>query len=162
MIGLVVGKFYPPHKGHLFLIETAEIASDKVYVVVGDSPDESIPGKIRVKWLRQLVGPKTIVVNIPNNNPPGLTPVDPEYWTIWAKNLRDHLPEMPDAIFGSDVYIVKLAEAIDCDYALVDIHRNHVPISATQIRANPKKYWSFLPEVVQQYYAKNLDKSDKV
>ena len=38
--GVVIGKFYPPHKGHEYLIETALQESDCVTVIVCDvTPD---------------------------------------------------------------------------------------------------------------------------
>ena len=35
--GLVVGKFYPPHRGHKLLIDTALAGVDEVHVIVCDS-----------------------------------------------------------------------------------------------------------------------------
>ena len=38
MRGVVIGKFYPPHKGHNYLIDTALKNSDEVDVLVVDNP----------------------------------------------------------------------------------------------------------------------------
>ena len=51
--GLVVGKFYPPHAGHHYLIRTAARQCDKVSVIVAASQVESIPLVDRVAWLRE-------------------------------------------------------------------------------------------------------------
>ena len=50
--GLVVGKFYPPHRGHKFLIDTATRSTDKVHVIVCDKPGEDPPAVLRAAWLR--------------------------------------------------------------------------------------------------------------
>ncbi len=52
--GLVIGKFYPPHKGHSYLIETALEHADKVDVLVCDHPTYRIPAKKRAAWLNIL------------------------------------------------------------------------------------------------------------
>ena len=41
--GLVIGKFYPPHAGHLALVRAALARCDRVTVLVLGSPQESIP-----------------------------------------------------------------------------------------------------------------------
>ena len=43
MRGIVIGKFYPPHRGHHHLIDTALAASDEVDVLVVDNPAYHIP-----------------------------------------------------------------------------------------------------------------------
>ena len=34
--GVVIGKFYPPHRGHKHLIDTAQAQADQVTVIVCD------------------------------------------------------------------------------------------------------------------------------
>src|SRR5919202_6867025 len=48
---LVLGKFYPPHSGHHYLIRTAARSSDRTTVAVLASSAESIPLTERVYWL---------------------------------------------------------------------------------------------------------------
>ncbi len=50
--GLVIGKFYPPHLGHKFLIERAEASCDQLTVLVCDVPNLKIPAKLRAYWLK--------------------------------------------------------------------------------------------------------------
>ncbi|NUT96297.1 MAG: adenylyltransferase/cytidyltransferase family protein, partial [Saccharothrix sp.] len=49
---LVLGKFYPPHRGHHHLIRSAAARSERVTVAVLASSVESIPLESRVAWLR--------------------------------------------------------------------------------------------------------------
>lgn len=42
MRGIVIGKFYPPHLGHNYLIDTAAAGCDELTVLVVDNPTYSI------------------------------------------------------------------------------------------------------------------------
>jgi cytidyltransferase-like protein len=50
--GLVPGKFYPPHLGHLHLISEAAAGCDAVTVLVMAARSETLPLADRVGWLR--------------------------------------------------------------------------------------------------------------
>src|SRR5580765_5896195 len=52
--GLIVGKFYPPHRGHNHLIDTARLHVDHLSVIVCRKPNEDPPGDLRAAWLRQI------------------------------------------------------------------------------------------------------------
>jgi HTH-type transcriptional repressor of NAD biosynthesis genes len=150
--GLVLGKFYPPTKGHQYLIEYAQDRVDKLIVVVGSLPTEKIPAEQRVLWLQQMVKRTTQVISIPDDNPPNLHQTDNDYWLIWIANLKENLPYIPDMIFGSEDYIKELADRLGIGYKMVDQKRIEVPISATMVRSDPKKYWDYIPDVVKPYY----------
>lgn len=49
---LVIGKFYPPHRGHHHLVRSAARIADRVTVVVMASAAESIPLADRASWMR--------------------------------------------------------------------------------------------------------------
>ena len=50
--GLVIGKFYPPHLGHEYLIRTAALHSQAVTVAVLGANAEQLTIAQRVQWLR--------------------------------------------------------------------------------------------------------------
>ena len=52
--GFVLGKFMPPHAGHVHLCETARHLVDTLTILVSSLPDDSIPGPLRLEWMRQL------------------------------------------------------------------------------------------------------------
>lgn len=155
--GLLLGKFYPPHRGHLELIESMFLNVQMALIVVGSKPEQEIPGSVRVKWLKQLVPKNTWVIEVPDNNPEGLTEKDEEYWTIWRDNLFEHMPWKPNYIYGSDPYVITLSNYLHMLPMVIDTERKNVPISATMIRNDPKKYWDFIPEPVQKYYENILN-----
>lgn len=163
--GLVLGKFYPPHAGHLHLIQYAQKhAPQGVIVVVGSLPDETINPKLRVKWLQEMLKDSTVdtlVVNIPDDSPGGqavasVNPTDEDYFITWRNNLLEHLPYRPKTIYGSETYIKKLSYYMGMKYKIVDLDRKIVPVSASMIRNNPELCWDYIPDVVKPYYRKLL------
>lgn len=148
---LVLGKFYPPHNGHLSVIEMAHKWADMTTVVVGSKPSEKLTGETRVKLLQQLVPSNTMVFDVPDDNPPGMPMHDPLYFKIWKKNLQTHLPFIPSRIFGSDLYIVNLAKEMNIEWTLVDKDRIKIPISGTKVRENIPQAKEYLPKIVAEY-----------
>ena len=54
-IGLVVGKFWQPHRGHQLLLETAAAQVSELVVLVYANPDSATqPAAVRAQWLREL------------------------------------------------------------------------------------------------------------
>ena len=43
-LGLVIGKFCPPHRGHDLLIDAATTQSEQAVVIVCAKPTDTIPG----------------------------------------------------------------------------------------------------------------------
>ena len=50
-LGFIVGKFYPPHRVHKHLIDTARRQVDRLIVMVAAHPTQTIPGELRKEWL---------------------------------------------------------------------------------------------------------------
>ncbi|MEJ0031702.1 MAG: adenylyltransferase/cytidyltransferase family protein [Bacteroidota bacterium] len=52
--GLVIGKFLPPHKGHLALIEFAAKKCDELIVSMSDAESDVIDPSLRLIWLKEI------------------------------------------------------------------------------------------------------------
>lgn len=52
--GLVIGKFYPPHRAHKFLIDAALVQVDHLDVLICVRPEQTIPRQLRAQWLREM------------------------------------------------------------------------------------------------------------
>ena len=52
--GFLLGKFMPPHAGHLSLIRAARALVDELTVLVCWLPRDPIPGETRLQWMRAL------------------------------------------------------------------------------------------------------------
>ena len=52
--GFLLGKFLPPHQGHVFLAEFARRHCDSLTILVCSLARDPIPGALRFAWMREL------------------------------------------------------------------------------------------------------------
>ena len=158
--GLVLGKFYPPHNGHLYLIDTALENSETVHVIVCHNPNQSIPGKVRVKALREVYKDNSNVI-IYSADDSELPQYDYEcetldefysYWIPFVHQFVDNL----DVVFTSEDYGDDFARYLGIEHHLVDKERIKFPISGTKVRTNPFDNWEFIPKEIRPYFVKRI------
>jgi HTH-type transcriptional repressor of NAD biosynthesis genes len=153
-IGLVLGKFLPPHAGHLALIEFASRMVDQLTVVVGTLAREPIDGALRHRWMRELA-PRANVVHLTDENPQEPSE-HPEFWDIWRTSLQRVVPGRIDRVFASEPYGTRLAHELGASFVPFDLPRALVPISGTAVRRDPFAAWTHLPPCVRAYYCKRV------
>lgn len=147
--GLVIGKFYPPHRGHKHLIDTACATCRSVTAILCWKRGESVPGPLRALWL-QRIHPDIRVVAIEDDH---LAPDDSEGWARFTVKI---LGGAPDAVFTSEAYGDAYAKFMGCVHVLVDPERATVPISGTLVRSDPLRYADFLEPCVRAYFARRI------
>lgn len=143
--GLIVGKFWPPHRGQKYLIDSGRAQVDHLTVIVCQRPHELPIGELRASWLREIY-PNVTVLLVNDTD-------DEQDYQIWARNSIRWLGYIPDVLFTSEDYGVPFAQALGCEHVLVDGARRIVPISGTQIRSAPFQHWDFLEPPVRAWYA---------
>jgi len=94
--GMFLGKFMPPHLGHLYLGEFAQQYVADLAVVVGTLASEPIPGELRYAWMRELF-PNARVIHLTDENPQ-YPHEHPDFWAIWQASLQRVLPWRPDYV----------------------------------------------------------------
>lgn len=146
--GLVIGKFYPPHTGHHYLIETALKECDSLDVLVCDDPDYTIAASTRKKWLKQI-HPDAKIKVIPDIKKDD----DSE---AWAKYTISFLGYAPDIVFSSEEYGDAYADLMGAKHRLVDLKRATIPISARYIRSDVIKYWDYMNPIVRQTFCHRI------
>ncbi|MCB1137545.1 MAG: AAA family ATPase [Leptospiraceae bacterium] len=152
--GLVLGKFLPPHTGHLHLIREARQKCDLLTVVVGTLKSEPIEGQLRFRWMKELCQ-GCRVVHLTDENPQ-YPEEHPEFWNIWKSSLRRMHPEPVDLLFSSELYGDRLASELGAEHRCIDLQRQAVPISGTEIRHRPLRNYRFIPEIVRPYFHKKI------
>lgn len=147
--GLVIGKFYPPHRGHKFLIDTARSQCKELTVIICWKKEQEISGILRAQWLQRM-HPDVYIKAVEDIH---LADDDSEGW---AKFTVAVLGYIPDAVFTSEAYGDPYASFMGAVHVLVDRDRTHMPISATMVRSDPMKYAEFLEPPVRAYFARRV------
>ena len=154
--GFILGKFLPPHNGHLFACRVGGQMVDRLTILVCSHDAEPIDGVLRARWMREsLQGPGFNVVHM-HRNIPQEPQEHPDFWQIWKYAVLEHHPEPIDWVFGSEPYVAELAEVLGARPYIVDPDRRIVPISGSAIRKSPHRHWRHIPPAVRPYYQKRV------
>jgi HTH-type transcriptional repressor of NAD biosynthesis genes len=154
--GFVLGKFMPPHAGHVTLIRAAKALVDELTVLLCSLPDDPIPGETRLQWMRTLFPDCRIAWQ---SEPAPQQPADdPDFWPVWARIVVRHHPEPIDYLFAGESYGAELAQHVGGTFVplggrVLKADCNGVGgLSGEAVRAAPWAYWEFLPEPVRSHY----------
>lgn len=145
--GFIVGKFYPPHRGHKHLIDTARAQVDHLIVMLCHHPSQQIPGEVRLSWLREL-HPDCDIRLVPDE-------LDDDSQQ-WADFTLAYLGFAPDVVFSSEDYGPRFAALMGSRHVMVDRQRATVPISATRIRAAPLEQLAMLEPCVRAWFVRRV------
>lgn len=146
-LGFVVGKFYPPHRGHAHLIRTALGQVDRLVVLLPHHPTQTISGELRKAWLEEVHSDCEIHL-VPDEHED-----DP---VAWAKFTIAHLGRAPDVVFSSEDYGPGFAALLGSRHVMVDRPRATVPVSGRAIRAAPLEHLDFLEPCVRAFFVKRV------
>jgi HTH-type transcriptional regulator, transcriptional repressor of NAD biosynthesis genes len=141
--GFIVGKFYPPHRGHKHLIDVARAQVDHLIVMIAHHPSQRIPGEVRAAWLREI-HPDCDLRLVPDE-----LEDDSQQW---ADFTRAYLGFAPDVVFSSEDYGPRFAALMGSRHVMVDRPRAAVPISATRIRQDPLAHLAMLEPCVRAWF----------
>ena len=152
--GMLLGKFMPPHVGHVYLGEFAGRFVDRLTIVVCSVRREPIPGALRYRWMQELF-PFDNVIHLTDELPQ--EPAEhPDFWDLWRLALLRVMPCPPDFVFASEMYGVRLAEELGAAFVPVDGPRSAVPTSGTAIRTDPLANWEYIPRCVRPHFARRV------
>lgn len=169
-VGILPGKFSPPHRGHVNAILQAGTRCEKLYVVVShnavlenelykNAVIKPISMKEKARWLSiELCDLEHIKVVMLDEDEAGI-PAFPFGWEKWCNRVREVVGEPIDAIFGGEPEYAEqgfskfLPEAT---YEVYDHERSRYPISATEIRKNPFKHWDYILGSARPYFVKKV------
>lgn len=157
--GFLLGKFMPPHAGHVALIEAAARLVDELTVLVCWLPDDPIPGRLRLAWMEQLfpscrvLGHGEIVPQEPADSS--------DFWPIWKSIVAQAHPEPIDYVFAGEDYGLDLARNIGGFFVplggrILGAEDALASISGSAVRADPASHWHFLPNPVQAHYRRKV------
>jgi len=166
-VGFFVGKFLPPHKGHLWSIEQASKQCDVLYVLVAENKETCqklceqahIPYfdlATKTKWIKDALQ-EYKNVKVISMGEDGIKPM-PEGWKQWSENVQKLVGQHIDVIFGSEPTYAPYYQKYfpNSKYVLQDVERINVNTSSTKIRADLKKNLSFIIDSARPFFEKAL------
>ncbi|MEQ1828205.1 MAG: AAA family ATPase [Pirellula sp.] len=141
-LGFIVGKFYPPHRGHKRLIDAARAQVDELIVMVAHHSSQKIPGKLRLAWLQEIH--PTCDIRLVDDHLADES-------QAWADFTTEYLGRSPDVVFTSEDYGPVFAGLMGSRHVMVDRSRATVPISGTEIRKRPLDHLEMLEPCVRAW-----------
>lgn len=170
-VGIFFGEFAPLHVGHLSVIHQALMENDCVVLAVSGShrPNDrgmsiDLPLERRFRYLREAFNdePQLRIVKINEDEMPDY----PEGWEVWVKEFRSQILSVLEepseekhqfTIYaGESEYDDELISRLPKGYHVHHVERSILPISATQIRQNPVKYWNEIVPAFKRHFVKKV------
>ena len=154
--GLVIGKFLPVHNGHVALIRFAAQYCDELIVSMSYREDDPINYALRIRWLKEIfetdsnIDVRMIKDDFDREDLPW-----PSRTKVWADVITKLYGNI-DVLISSEEYGSFFAANLGAKNILFDPGRTAIPVSATQIRSSPFRYWDFIPENVRPYFVKKV------
>lgn len=158
--GFLLGKFMPPHAGHMALIRAARALVDELTVLVCWLPDDPIAGETRLAWMRELapdcrlVGHGEVVPQAPEDSA--------DFWPIWRGIVAAVHPEPILYLFAGEDYGAELARQVGGLFVPLGgrvLGLGDDPLSglsASAVRADAAAHWPYLPAPVQAHYRRTI------
>jgi HTH-type transcriptional repressor of NAD biosynthesis genes len=165
--GLVLGKFWPPHRGHQLLLETAAAQVSELVVLVYANPDghgpdaANMPATTRAQWLRELyrgdnlaagphIGSTPLRIFALSAEVDGVPP-DAADDATQREFVRQWLARQGitvAVVFSSEAYGPGFAAHLGVAHVTVDVNRVRVPVSGTLVRDQPAAFARYLHPLV--------------
>ena len=169
-VGVIFGKFYPLHTGHIHLIQRAISQVDELYVILCSDTErdmalfeESAMSRQptindRIRWLLQTFKyQKNIHIELLEED--GI-PAYPNGWLQWSERVKKLFKEKgiePECVYSSEPQDVTMyKELFNLNTVLIDPHREFMKVSGTQIRKAPLKNWQYIPTEVRPFFVRTV------
>ncbi|NQS87524.1 multifunctional transcriptional regulator/nicotinamide-nucleotide adenylyltransferase/ribosylnicotinamide kinase NadR [Pantoea allii] len=169
-IGVIFGKFYPLHTGHIYLIQRACSQVDELHIIMGyDEPrdrdlfensamSQQPTVSDRLRWLLQTFKyQKNIRIHAFDEE--GIEPY-PHGWDVWSAGVKTFLDEQgiaADCIYTSEAPDAEMYQQhLSIQTVLIDPNRSFMNISGTQIRQDPFRFWDYIPTEVKPFFVRTV------
>lgn len=169
-VGVIFGKFYPLHTGHIYLIQRAISQVDELYIILcsdtkrdealfHDSAMSRQPTiNDRMRWLLQTFKyQKNIHIELLEED--GI-PSYPHGWDEWSERVKSLFNDKgiaPNCVYSSQPQDVKMyRDLFNLDTVLIDPDRHFMNVSSTQIRQAPLKNWHYIPTEVRPFFVRTV------
>jgi HTH-type transcriptional repressor of NAD biosynthesis genes len=158
--GFLLGKFMPPHAGHISLIDAARQLVDELTILVCWLPGDPIAGETRLSWMRELYPDSRVIGH------GDMVPQQPgdsaDFWPIWRRIVHMAHPEPIDYLFAGEACGAELAREVGGFFVPLGgriLGADSDPLgglSSSAVRHDPAAHWHVLPQPVRRHYQKRV------
>ena len=157
-VGMYGGSFDPLHIGHLTNILRAASMCEELYVILSYSDNrDNIPRNERYRWIynstKHIGNVKVLCIE---DKASSKEEYNDSCWEQGAKDIKKAIGKPIDIVFCGDEYRGKYFEKLYENSFIYYFSRAEIPISSTQIRNNPYKYWDYIPNICKEHYVKKV------
>jgi HTH-type transcriptional repressor of NAD biosynthesis genes len=158
--GFLLGKFFPYHLGHKYLIEESLKKCDFLYVLVCslEREDAVVPGLLRHHAVdedfKHLY--KKIKVLYLDEEMPQYPNEHPNFYSVWREAIFKLVSEKIDIVFTSEDYGDEFADSLGAKHICIDKDRIAYPISGTLIREDLSKHFNLMAPSMKRVLAKRI------
>ena len=150
-VGLVIGKFDPPHLGHTVIIDEALASCNRLIVFVRSYEGQQTPVELRVRWMREIHPDAEIM--LVEDDPA----IHPDNLEAQAARAKMYLGDVrPEVMYSSEWFDPELARLLGAASVSFDRDRKYVPVSSTMIRNEPLDNLQYLEPVVRAHFVKRV------
>lgn len=155
--GFLLGKFMPPHAGHVTLIDAARALVDELTILVCWLPGDPIAGELRLAWMKALF-PNCRVIGHADPAPQDPTET-PDFWAVWKPIVAAVHPKPIHYLFAGEEYGAELARQVGGLFVPLGARilgadaQGLGGLSGAAVRSNPFAHWDYLPPPVRDHYA---------
>ncbi len=168
-IGVIFGKFYPLHTGHIHLIQSASGIVDELHIYV--CHDKKADDKLfessnmlkqptiedRLRWLQQTFKYQgSIKIHSFNEE---LFPSH-NNWEEWSNRVTQAFEEhniKPSLIFTNNPKDTEEYEKrLNLQSRIIDSNQEFMQVSGSEIRQSPMKHWRYIPTEVKPFFVRKI------
>jgi NadR type nicotinamide-nucleotide adenylyltransferase len=153
-VGLVLGRFCPPHLGHVHVVDTAFTQCGALHIVVPNPPNDALGAAQANLWTaieRSFAEYAAVERIAPPAVPPD--PLDDRFVRAWSAIALARSPA-PTHLFSSDTRgAAAVAAHAKLAHVIVDPTRAAFPISSTRIRADLRGNFDWLAPGARTVFA---------
>ncbi len=158
-VGMYGGSFDPLHIGHIDAIIRAASQCEKLYIVLSYSRErDHIPMEYRFRWIKNSFRHMdNIEIVLLEDTAASKEEYDSgHHWEDGRDAVLSQIGTKLDVVFCGDDYVGtdRYEELYHCDVVYLD--RSVVPISSSEIRENPFRYWEYVPRICRPYFTKKI------